>query len=217
MQRLGDAIKATDLFKQMEKRDPELAKKCREEFQRGYEDGLRRSGTGSYPGSSSSSRPGGPSGKRPGLPVVPTMIESDSPLKRPADLSEILPVILRISLATGHTMSKDRQQVLARVLMDAKWTAQEIEYAEHAILTSRDLLKEISFERTIGPGVFASARETPEVRRGRLHARQEAVAYARSLISEQESRRGIEPKPVSELFEVARLKDNPKEIYWLLK
>lgn len=96
--------------------------------------------------------------------------------------------------------------MVAKVLESAEWTAQEIELAEHAILTNRDLLKQVSYERTIGPGVFAEARDTDDVRRGRLHTYDEAGEYAKT-----------KQEPVSRCFEVVRIKGKPKETWWLLK
>ena len=206
MPHIAQTINDADLFSGMEKRKPELAAKCREEFRRARQRTLSGNATENSATTSTSSDADSQPQTQSGLPVMATMIPPDSPLVLKAEKAGIIPVLLRIGQTTGHKVSRDRLELIAGVLMKAGWTLQELEYAEHAILTDRQLLKQISFERTIGPGVFAEARETPEVRRGRLHGYQEAREYA--------SERNM---PLGELFEVARMTNDPETTLWLLK
>ena len=202
---IGELVKADELFLELEKTKPELAAKCREAFRIGYEESLRRSGTGSSQTSSTPSPADTTSRTFAGLPVPATLLDTDSPLVTEVTQADCLPVLMRLGQTTGHKIEVDRQRRLAEVLVRAGWTVQELEFAEHAILSNRTLLKQISYERTIGPGVFAEARETDEVRRGRLHTWDEARRYA----SERQ-------QPVGELFEVVRIQGRTEETWWLL-
>lgn len=71
--------------------------------------------------------------------------------------------------------------MMAARMVQAGWTAGEIERAEMAISSDADLLEIVGYERTVGPRVFAEARRTPAVKAGRLWDHAEALAYAQSL------------------------------------
>jgi hypothetical protein len=211
-------LNVDEMFTTIEKTRPEFAADLRQRYLQGYEDGLNRRETESSLDSNSLSSRDTASRKRSGLPALSTMIPPDSPLRTAATKSEIMAVVLRIGLATGHTVSKDRQMMLVDLVEKAGWTTQEIEYAETAILTDKGLLKNISFERTIGPGVFAEARETAAVVRGRLLTKDEAAEYT-VRIAPKNHRGDLvdDPKPVSVLFETVRFSEKPSEIRWWLR
>ena len=85
--------------------------------------------------------------------------------------------MIRLGFLFGHVIKADRAHHLSSVLQRARWTLTELEKAETLIPTDTELARQIGFERTVGPIVFAMARERKEVMKGRLLDSHEARKY----------------------------------------
>lgn len=215
------------MFSRLERTKPQLAARCRAAFraaqdrERARQAALRRgeapaeadapSETESSPTTSTSSGAGTPKPKPPSSVAQVRVLGADDPMVAAAAVPDILPIIIRIGQTTGHVVDRDRQRLVAEALARADWTLAELQYAEAAILTDAELAKQVSYERTIGPGVFALARDKPAVRRGRLFTYREAMAYAQE--------HGL---PIGEAFEVVRVQGELKDDgtlapFWRLK
>lgn len=122
-------------------------------------------------------------------------------------------MIMRIGREAGHVVEKNRAQRMAERQARTGWTTRELELAEDLILTDAELTKQISYERTVGPGVLALAKERPEVMAGRLHTRREAVAFCRDQ-DETEVQALL-----SEIFEPVYVQhdDGDEEMLWAMK
>lgn len=212
MKKLGEAIDELQLFKTLERTKPELAAKCREAFRQGRDSASRRSETESSPTSSTSFDPDSQSRRRASLPDMATLVPKNSPVRLEAALPDFIPVILRIGQATGHIVAKDRLQLIAGALVKANWTLAELELAEPLILTDAELTREISYERTVGPGVFAQAKTRTEVARGRLFTFEDAKAWCESHAPSRQ-----EARPVSQVFMAVRFTEDPNEVRWMLR
>jgi hypothetical protein len=85
-----------------------------------------------------------------------------------------------LSFAFGHEINGDRLNALYTVLRAGEWTIAEMELASALIPTVDELCKRVSYDRTIGPGLFAMARDRAEVMRGRLHDQDTALRLTRA-------------------------------------
>ena len=139
-----------------------------------------RSGLGSLEPTNTSDGVAGPKPTSNALQKVTVLGESSTLIRRASE-TEAARVIVRLGFLTGHEVSAERAQMLATTLVKAGWTSAEIDYADASIPANKELLQTISYERTIGPRVFAEAKETPEVMQGRLWGRDEALKYAQGL------------------------------------
>jgi len=110
--------------------------------------------------------------------------------------------ILSLGYVFGHTLNRDMQRRLAKVILTATWTKQELAYAAAYIPTSIELAETITYNRTINPVVFAKAKETDFVKRGRLFEYPEALAFS-----------GEKGEPIHTLFETALLGE--KTVFYL--
>ena len=212
MKHIAQALEVETLFKKLEETKPELAAKCREAFRQGRDSALNASETENSPISNTSSDPDSQSRRRASLPDMATLVPKDSPVRLEAAVPDFIPVILRIGQATGHIVAKERLQLIAGALVKANWTLAELELAEPLILTDAELTREISYERTVGPGVFAQAKTRTEVARGRLFTFEDAKAWCESHAPSRQ-----EARPVSQVFMAVRFKENPEEVRWMLR
>lgn len=165
----------------------------------------KRNATERYQGESGYS---GRDGQRPTSESLwmPTRVLANDHLRVLASKLDMVGAINKLGLASGHVVSKDRAMLLAEmILKGARWTRAELDFAEALIVSDRELTRQISYERTVGPGVFAAAKERPEVMRGRLHTAAEARAFAEGR-----------DRPVGDLFEVVVL-DDTNEKRWRMK
>jgi len=143
-----------------------------------------------------------PSGSSASQLVTTETISADSPLRRPATVDELEGMILKLGLTTGHVVERHRAALIADALLHAGWTSAEVEAAYRTIVGSAKLMKEISFERTIGPGVFAQAREAPSVRRCRLFEHDEALRMA-----------GEAKQALGQMFEAVRAAEDNRVLW----
>ena len=175
-----------------------------------------QSGTESYPTTSTSSdadtatnRPAAlPADHRSPvnrLPVPVEILPPSHPSWRRATAGEVAAAVATLGQATGHVVSLDRQQLIARSMLEARWTAGELEAARRLIPNEPDLIREIGYGRTIAVGVFTLARERRYVRRHRLHTYTEAHEYCRK-----------ENRPFADLWETVRI-DGQEKPYWRMK
>ena len=120
---------------------------------------------------------------------------------------------MRIGRDSGHIVEKHRAKSLSKRFAANEWTRAELRLAENLILTDPKLTKQISYERTVGPGVFAIAKDRPEVRAGRLHTRRAAAAFCR----EQDANDAH--ALLSDLFEAVDLvkPDGERELMWAMQ
>lgn len=101
------------------------------------------------------------------------------PLVRLATAQEFVEGIIKLGYLSGHKVSRDRATALASEISKVgRWTSGELDLAISLIITDAELTKQISYERTIGIGVFAQAKGRAEVFRGRLHSYRFALEYA---------------------------------------
>lgn len=155
---------------------PELAERCWREFtQAAMEVEHRRQGVRPLhagegkegPGSSSSTLD---SHQSRSLPSVTKKLSSGSYLLTPATESDIMGTISRIGIAFGLRAIADVQQrAIARTMIAEGWTHGEVFEAGNAISADPELGRQIGFDQTVTPAVFAMARKTFRVMRGRLH------------------------------------------------
>ena len=89
--------------------------------------------------------------------------------------------IVQLGFLTGHEVNPQRAALMAQHMADHKWTIAELDYAIALITSDAELMKQISYERTVGLGVFAMARERIEVMCGKLHTHSEALKIAKEL------------------------------------
>ena len=106
------------------------------------------------------------------------VITEDSPLVKAVTMGEAGAAISKIAFMFGHKLNRDVIGILSEALIENKWTAQEMENARLHIPASEELCDTITFNRTINPTVFAKARKTDPVRRGRLFEYGEAIDIA---------------------------------------
>jgi hypothetical protein len=189
---------------------PTLARQCREEFARGALEVInRRAGIKaltSDPESEATTKALLPQDTPPrkSLPSIRRTVPTSDPLVCPIEGRTTMTRLSELSFTFGIEVNKERHKVLAKILHDAGWTAAELDLACALIPTDAELCKTISFERTIAPGVFAEAKNRPEVMRGRLHAYTDAVTMS------QEAN-----KPLSQCFE-AVVVDGEEAPRWMM-
>ncbi|GIV82553.1 MAG: hypothetical protein KatS3mg051_1907 [Anaerolineae bacterium] len=152
----------------------------------------------------------------PGAALRPvTVLPQDSPLVRAASHGEIKAALTSLGFSTGHVVSSQRADIMAGDMARAGWTAAELDLARALIPGDAELMKEISYSRTINTGVFAMARQRPEVKRGRLFTYMEAVEYAREHY--QPTGDETERSGVGKLFDVVRVEGDTDTPWWMLK
>ncbi|GAB5520675.1 MAG: hypothetical protein RhofKO_29260 [Rhodothermales bacterium] len=88
-------------------------------------------------------------------------------------------ILNNIGFVTGHDIHAERVPHLVNAITQTHWTVAEVELAQALITTDVDLLRIVGYERTVGPRVFAEAKQRIEVARGRLMRYPEARAFAR--------------------------------------
>lgn len=166
---------------------------------------LARRGTASSTSESTSSDAGSQN-RRSGACSALVMAETaapDAPSRRLATMTECRDLIVRLGFRTGHVVAAERIPSVAEALVWGSWTAGEVLAAERTIVTDSNLLKEITYARTIGPQVFTEARKRLAVRRERLVDLDEAREYARE--------RGV---AIGELFEAVRAAEDTDRVLW---
>lgn len=89
--------------------------------------------------------------------------------------------IIQLGFITGHEVHPQRAAAMTQHMVLHRWTIAELDYAIALITSDAELMKQISYERTIGLGVFAMARERLEVKAGKLHTHKEALQVAKNL------------------------------------
>lgn len=78
--------------------------------------------------------------------------------------------ISRIGIAFGlRSISELQQRSIAATLIAEDWTAGELHEAVSAISADAELGRQIGYDQTVTPAVFAMARKSHRVMRGRLH------------------------------------------------
>lgn len=132
-------------------------------------------------------------------------VPASSPLRRAASKDEVVSTILQLGLATGHVVERHRTDIIAAALTSAGWTVAELEAAYAAIVSTARLLREISYNRTIGPGVFAEARLERSVQRSRLFEREDAIREAEK-----------EKLALSQMFEAVRAAEDNR-VLWRMR
>ena len=123
---------------------------------------------------------------------------------RLATLEEAEQVLAETNFAIGRDMHADRIRISAQAMVEARWRFAELHLAKQRILTDATLIKEASYAKGAHSGIFAMAREHPDVQRGKLHSYYQALAYCRQhwepAQSGKDARAGI-----SVLFRVVRV------------
>ena len=119
--------------------------------------------------------------------------------------------VIRLGFVFGHVLEPERALHLARILKAAYWTLAEIEKAEQLIPSVKELARQVAFDRTISPIVFAIARDYPEMLRHRLINNFDARRFCRKY-----------DIPIGKAFEVVfvdGVKDPNGRLkpFWLLK
>lgn len=154
---------------------PEVAEACRREYARGRlevlqaQQGVRpiESGKENSPSANTSSEadtrpPSSPPSRMNRLPA-------SSPLVRLVSQQEVAEALTQLGFRFGHVLNAERTMAMCSTLQEIGWTAGEIREAVPAISSDPELARQVGFERTIGPAVFAMAKEHHRVKRGRLH------------------------------------------------
>lgn len=211
-------LSADHLFLTISKTNPELAQQCRNAFLNPEKE-LGINETESSPCESTSSdaasvneRKSNCSNKPPnGMPVSRRMIPRTLPLYQRASLETILGTVIRLGFLFGHVLEPERAYHLARILEAAYWTIAELENVEKLIPSVKDLARQVAFDRTISPVVFAVARDHPEMLRYRLIDIFEARHYCRQ-----------NDVPINEAFEIVfvegvTMQNSRLKPFWLLK
>lgn len=123
-------------------------------------------------------------------PVSPDMVT-------PIDMEYTERAVLELAYRIGHELHRDRAHLLAEDLSfhaEPEWSRTEFDRALRLIRMDAALGKEVTFDRTITPRIFALARERWAVRSGRVFQYDEACEACRE-------RKGF---TFSELFDPAR-------------
>ena len=118
--------------------------------------------------------------------------------------------IIRLGYLFGHTVEPARAHSLSKVIARVGWTKAELDYAEALIPVDVELVRQVSYERTIGPGIFALAKTKTSVMRGRLFEYREARQYCAE-----------HPVRMEEVFDVVRvegvnLPDESLKPFWVM-
>ncbi len=161
--------------------------------------GADPSGTASSPGSSTSESAAGASPRSPksseaALTLRTTLSPQAEVLRSPTE-PEVREAVAQLGFRMAHKVHPDRvRSFFADLTRHARppWTKGELDYAVALIPNDALLAKEVSYQRTVTPAVFAMARERLEVRAGRPFTYREACDLA--------SASGV---PLHEAFEVA--------------
>lgn len=156
-------IDPKDLFKTLK---PELQARCRKIFEEA------RNARGNSPEKNGSARPA----TKYQVQKMET-IPPSSPLCAVARAEETRAAVANLAFTMNYKMSKDTIEAVAEVLTRAKWTIGELDRAAVLIPSDHELCKTMNYNRGVTPAVFAEARNRIEVKRGRLHTRQEALAH----------------------------------------
>lgn len=98
-------------------------------------------------------------------------------------------VVANTAFVFGHRLDKDAIDAMAEVLCNAGWTVAELEYAAALIPSDEELCQTVTYNRTINPTVFAKARTSKVVMKGRPFSYDEAIRYGDSV-----------SKPMHEVF-----------------
>ena len=106
------------------------------------------------------------------------------PLYRRATAQQIVMKIMELGYLTGHDVARERAEMMAAAMAEAEWTAEEIDMVVQTIFNDADLTAIIGYERTIGPRVFAAARQHPKVAEGRLFTDEESAAWSKEHAEE---------------------------------
>lgn len=189
---------------------PAMAERCREEYVRGAMEVHNRqagvkvlSSTQASEASTSTTGPAGGQTTR-SLPSTRTVLPATSPLVAPIQAREAARLLTDLCYELGREVNRDRMNRLYQRLQTIGWTAAEFEYACALIPSDKDLCKTVSYDSNVGPGVFAEAKERPQVMRGRLHD------YATAVAMSQEQNR-----PLSQCFEAVHV-DGEEGTRWMM-
>ena len=101
-----------------------------------------------------------------------------SPLVRKITREEAMQTVAELGYAFGHQLNRDMIETISSILLHSNWTRGELEMAAAFIPSDSEMCKEIAYSRTITPAVFALARTKPQVMRGRLFEREEAIDFS---------------------------------------
>lgn len=113
------------------------------------------------------------------MPSVTKSLNPGSSLLQPADSNDVQKVIARLGVTYGlPAVNETQAKAIANVLIAEGWTVGEIDNAASAIGGDPELGRQISFDQTITPTLFALARKHYRVMRGRLHSYEEAKQMA---------------------------------------
>jgi hypothetical protein len=186
---------AEDMFRE-EVLGEALMEECRAAYVKAaHENQRRRSETENATSGSTSNDADSQTRKSGDVSQIETL-PRDSPLVKPPTLEEVSSTVMRLGYSFGHAVDKDRIELLADAILHGPkghpmWTTDEFGRAVALISIDADLAKEISYARTIAPGVFAMAKDRFEVKRGRplryaegkRLASEEQVALSKMLAS----------------------------------
>lgn len=155
---------------------PELAERCRREYVSAATEvelrmrGIRPLAAGEakeHPANSSSTADTTP--KR-SLPSVTRKLQPGSSLLAPLTVPDVQSAISRIGIQFGLAAISETQQIaIAQTLIAEDWTAGELSEAIMAIPADAELGRQIGYDQTVTPALFAMARKHFRVMRGRLH------------------------------------------------
>lgn len=208
-------LESLELFKRL---PPELAERCRQEYARARvevtlsQHGIRSLESARENSASENTSSDADTTERSLPPSRMNRLPDSSPLARSVSLAETAAALAQLGFRFGHSLGEERVTAMHSVLTDAGWTSGELAEAIGAISTDPELARQIGFDRTIGPAVFALAKSHARVMRGRLHD----YAAIRQMCDERR-------RPISEFADPVHVEqtDDAGEAYivtlWKLK